>query len=228
MAMPTGPTGPGIKRGWPPSPAVVAQRLERMNRGRVAKRAEREAEARALGEELSGLSLDALRTRISTRYWTAAIYHVGGYSAVEIARVLGYAQVDGAMRVLKHPVVVRVIGLLREAQMQRVLRGEFGVAATAKAAAPQVMQHVVELAGAQKDAATGERVGRAKRDADALRAAELTLTVSGDKVERKAMLHLHVLEEMSEAELEALAADGQWPERYRGVGLLAGPGEGEP
>src|SRR4029453_2420111 len=53
-AMPTGPTGPGIKRGWPPSPAVVAQRLERMNRGRVAKRAEREAEARALGEELSG------------------------------------------------------------------------------------------------------------------------------------------------------------------------------
>jgi hypothetical protein len=36
-----------------------------------------------------------------------------------------------------------------------------------------------------------------------------------------------VLEEMSEAELEELAANGQWPERYRGVGLLSGLGEGE-
>jgi hypothetical protein len=70
-------------------------------------------------------------------------------------------------------------------------------------------------------------VGRARRDADALRAAELTLTVSGDKVERKAHLHLHVLEEMSEAELEALAGQGVWPERYRGVGLLGGPGTEE-
>jgi hypothetical protein len=86
---------------------------------------------------------------------------------------------------------------------------------------------VTELAGGKK-AADGGRVGRAKRDADALRAAELTLTVSGDKVERKALLHLHVLEEMSEAELEDLAARGAWPERYRGVALLTGSGEGEP
>jgi hypothetical protein len=198
-----------------------------MARGRAQAKEARVAEARALGEELSGLTLDALRERISTRYWMAAVYSVGGYTAVEIARVLGYAKVDGAMRVLKHPVVVRVIGLLREAQMARVLSGEFGVAAQAKAAAPAVMEHVTELAGAKK-AADGSRAGRAKRDADAIRAAELTLTVSGHKVERTAHIHMHVLEEMSEAELEALAADGQWPERYRGVaGLVPGPEGGD-
>jgi hypothetical protein len=106
-----------------------------------------------------------------------------------------------------------------------VLRGEYGVTAQAQAAAPAVMEHVTELAGAQKQA-DGTRKGRAKRDADALRAAELTLTVSGHKVERQAHLHLHVLEEMSEAELEALATGGTWPERYRGVaGLVTGPAE---
>jgi hypothetical protein len=87
------------------------------------------------------------------------------------------------------------------------------------------MEHVTELAGAQKQA-DGTRKGRAKRDADALRAAELTLTVSGHKVERRAEVHLHVLQEMSEAELESLATSGEWPERYRTVqGLLPGPEE---
>jgi hypothetical protein len=36
-----------------------------------------------------------------------------------------------------------------------------------------------------------------------------------------------LLSELSEAELEALASAGQWPERYRGVaGLVTGPPEG--
>jgi hypothetical protein len=155
-----------------------------------------------------------------------ALLHLGGYDLPQIARALGYANHTGAQKAMKHPAVQRVIQLVREAQVERVLRGEYGVAATAKAAAPEIMAHVTELAGARKDPATGERRGRARRDADALRAAELTLTVSGDKVERKALLHLHVLEEMSEAELEALAGRGEWPERYRGVaGLVPGPPE---
>jgi hypothetical protein len=154
--------------------------------------------------------------------------HLGGYGVTEIARGLGYATVDGVNRVLAQPAVGRLIELIRRAQLERVLQGAYGVAATAKAAAPEVMAHVTELAGARKDRATGERVGRARRDADALRAAELTLTVSGDKVERKAVAHFHMLEEMSEAELEALAGRGEWPERYQGIGLLSGPGEGEP
>jgi hypothetical protein len=224
--MPSGPTGPGVRAsGWPPSPAVVAERLESMARARRSK-AERLDAMRRFAEEAAGMPLDELRRRCTQRQWTAAVYHVGGYTAADIARVLGYAKIDGAIRTLKHPAVVRVIELLRAAQMERVLRGEFGVAAQAKAAAPAVMGHVTELAGARQDEATGERRGRAKRDADALRAAELVLTVSGDKVERKAQVHLHVLEEFSEAELEELAARGAWPERYQGVaGLLPGGGD---
>lgn len=214
--------GPGIKRGWQPSPAVVAERLARMNRARRSHRAERLAAQRQLVEQLSGLSLETLVRGVSTRQWTVAVMHLGGYDLTETARALGYATVNAVTRVLQQPAVQQLIARIREAQLERVLQGNYGVAAAAKAAAPTVMEHVTELAGGKK-AADGTRAGRARRDADALRAAELTLTVSGDKVERKATLHLHVLEEMSEAELEALAAGGVWPERYRGVGLLGGP-----
>jgi hypothetical protein len=169
------------------------------------------------------MSLEELRRTTPTRFWTVAMLHLGGYDAASIARTIGYSGVAGAVRALKHPAVQRLIQLVREAQVERVVRGEYGVTAQAQAAAPAVMEHVTELAGANKTK-TGERVGRAKRDADALRAAELTLTVSGHKVERRAELHLHVLQEMSEAELEALATGGEWPERYRTVqGLLPGP-----
>jgi hypothetical protein len=220
--------GRGIKRGWQPSPVLVAERLTRMNGTRRARRAEREAGARQLAEELAAMPLDVLLTHVTTRQWTVAVMHLGGYGVTEIARALGYATLNGVNRVLQQAEVVRLIEVIRRAQLERVLQGTYGVAATAKAAAPAVMEHVTELAGAKKDRATGERVGRAKRDADAIRAAELTLTVSGHKVERTAHLHLHVLEEMSEAELEALAGRGEWPERYRGVGLLSGPGTEEP
>jgi hypothetical protein len=216
--------GPGVKGGWVPSPAVVAERLERMARGRRTK-AEKSAELQRFAEQAAGMPLDELRRRCTQRQWTCAVYHVGGYTAADIARVLGYATINGAIRTLKHPAVQRVIDLLRAAQMERVLRGEFGVAATAKAAAPEVITHVTELAGAQRDRETGERRGRAKRDADALRAAELVLTVSGDKIERKANVHFHVLEELSETELEGLAERGEWPARYHGIaGLLPGGG----
>jgi hypothetical protein len=209
-----------------PPPAVVAERLAAMHAAGARTRVARQAAQRAWVEAVAGMSLEELRRTTPTRLWTVALLHLGGYDLPQIARALGYANHTGAQKALKHPAVQRVIQLVREAQVERVLRGEYGVAATAKAAAPEIMAHVTELAGARKDPATGERRGRARRDADALRAAELTLTVSGDKVERKALLHLHVLEEMSEAELEALAGRGEWPERYRGVaGLVTGPTE---
>jgi hypothetical protein len=84
------------------------------------------------------------------------------------------------------------------------------------------MEHVVELAGAKKGA-DGARLGRARRDADALRAAELTLTVSGDKREQTAALHVHLFESMTDDELEALAERGIWPDRYAQM-QLPGPG----
>src|SRR5215831_10140455 len=203
---------------------MVAERLARMNHGRHQRRAEREAAAQRLAEELVGLSLGALVKHVSTRQWTVGVMHLGGYGVTEIAHALGYATVNAVNRILAQPEVQRLIAVVREAQLDRVLRGEYGVAAVAKAAAPAVMEHLAELAGGQKDQRTGERKGRARRDSDAIRAGEVVLTVSGDKTERTAHVHIHVLEEFTDQELEVFSRDGTWPERYRGAAaLLPGP-----
>jgi hypothetical protein len=176
---------------------------------------------RRLVEDASGMSLDDLRRAIPTRYWSVAMAHLGGYDDTTIARSLGYATSSVVARVLRHPVTRALIEKIQQEQLQRVLEGSYGVQAQARAAAPAVMEHVVELAGARKGA-DGERVGRARRDADALRAAELTLTVSGDKREQVEVLHAHLFQEMTESELETLAEDGVWPERYAAM-QLPGP-----
>jgi hypothetical protein len=221
-------TGPGTKPHPGPSPAVVAERLAHMRVAAKASREERILEQRRWLESLSGMSLEALRKSTPARLWSVAMLHLGGYDQVAIARAIGYTNVSAAAKALKHPAVRRIVELVRDAQLERVMRGEYGVAATAKAAAPSVIEHVAELAGGVKDRATGVRVGRAKRDSDALRGAELLLTVSGDKVERKAILHAHIFEQMTDVELEALAARAEWPERFKGVaGYLPGGGDGE-
>ena len=193
------------------------------------RRAERRRESVAALEALAGASLDELRRKLPTRYWVLAMLALMGKSTREIAALVGYAGSAPVVRVLRHPAVVRLIEAVREAQLERVLSGTYGVAAAARAAAPAVIEHVAALAGGVKDRATGERVGRAKRDADALRGAELLLTVSGDKMARTATTHVHaLLEEFSDDELEAFAERGLLPERYQGVaglfGALDGPG----
>jgi hypothetical protein len=224
-AVPRWRTGPGTKRHPGAPPAVIAQRLAEMQQRAASGRAARGAAYRAWLAEVAGMGLEELVRTTPRRHWLVAMAHLGGHDTTAIARIVGYTNATAAAKALKHPAVARLIEVIRRAQVERVLTGEYGVAAQAKAAAPAVMEHVTELAGAKKGAA-GERVGRAKRDADAIRAAELTLTVSGHKVERTAHVHLHVLEEMSEAELERLAEVGEWPERYRSVaGLVPGPRE---
>ena len=204
--------------------------VERLAQMRVAARAsveERKLEQRRWLESLSGMPLDELRRSTPARLWSVAMLHLGGYDVMAITRCIGYTNHAAASKALKHPAVRRIVELVREAQLERVMRGEYGVAAVAKAAAPAVMEHVAELAGGVKDRTTGERRGRARRDSDALRGAELLLTVSGDKVERKQILHAHLFEQMSEPELECLATTGEWPERFKGVaGYLPGPREG--
>jgi len=218
--------GDGTKRSPGPPAAIVAERLRMMHVAAKASRAERKAEQTRWLEGLSGMTLDELRRTTPGRYWSVAMLHLGGYDAAAIARCIGYTNVAASIKALRHPAVKRIIELVRQEQLERVMRGEYGVAATAKAAAPAVMEHVAELAGGVKDRATGERKGRARRDADALRGAELLLTVSGDKVERKQILHAHLFEQMSDAELEALAVRGEVPERLKGAaGLLVGPVE---
>src|SRR5215813_877858 len=199
----TGEPGTQLHRGAPPE--VLAERVAAMQAARVRSYGERKAAARAWLAACTGMSLEALRHSTSARLWSVAMLSLGGYDAAAIARAIGYTTVQAAAKALKHPAVVRIIALVREAQLERVMRGEYGVAAAAKAAAPAVMEHVAELAGGRKDKATGARKGRARRDSDALRAAELTLTVSGDNIARKASVTFHIFEQMSDAELESLA-----------------------
>jgi hypothetical protein len=215
-------TGAGLKQGWEPSPALVAQRLARMQGAQRQAAATRADALRRLAEDASGMTLDELRRAIPTRYWTVAVAHLGGYDDVTIARSLGYATSGVVARVLRHPAVRALIEKIQQAQLQRVLEGTYGVQAQAKAAAPHVMEHVVSLAGGKKGA-DGERIGRARRDSDALRAAELTLTVSGDKREQVAALHVHIFNQMTDDELERLATDFEWPERFAQM-QLPGPG----
>jgi hypothetical protein len=228
MAEPAGKTGVGTKTAHPGAVDARA-RLAQARAVAAATRAARVAAQERWLASVTDLSLDELRTTAPARFWTVAMLHLGGYDATAIARAVQYTSHAAAVRALKHPAVVRIVALVREAQLERVLRGEYGVAAQAKAAAPAVMEHLTELAGGRKDRATGARVGRAKRDADAVRAADLVLTTSGDKVARTAHVHFHVLEQLSDAELEAFSARGEWPERLAGVGgLLPGPAGGDP
>jgi hypothetical protein len=190
----------------------AASRLARMHAARRTP-AERRMEAQRLALAVTGMTLDEARRHIRPREYSVAALHLGGMSLRQIQETLGYSQPGSVRSVLHRPVVERFIQLVRDAQVERLLAGTYGVAAAAKAAAPAVMECVAELAGGRKDRATGARIGRAKRDADAIRAADLVLTTSGDKVARAAHLHLHVLEELTDVELEALAARGEWPER---------------
>jgi len=218
--------GEGTKKNVGPPAAIVAERLAKMHVASRASREERKAEQRRWLESLSGMSLEELRKTAPARFWSVAMLHLGGYDSCSIARCIGYTNHAAAIKALRHPAVKRIVELVRAEQLERVMRGEYGVAAQAKAAAPAVMEHVAELAGGVKDKVTGERRGRARRDSDALRGAELLLTVSGDKVERKAVIHAHLFEQMSDAELEALAVRGEVPERLKGAaGLLVGPVE---
>src|SRR4030095_12598240 len=130
------------------------------------------------------------------------------------AAPLGSRSEQGVNAALQRPDAQQLIARIRQAQLDQVLQGKFGVQATAKAAAPELMSHLAELAGAKKDR-EGTRHGRARRDADAIRAGELVLTVSGDRVERHASLNVHAwLEDLSTPELEAFAASRLVPERY--------------
>jgi hypothetical protein len=219
---------PPLARRRPDVPVeVLAARTLSLATLGPRRRAERMKESVAELEALAGASLLELRKKLPERYWLLAMLSLRGMSVREIAAQVGYAGPTPVLKALRHPAVRRLVEQVRAEQLERVLSGTYGVQATAKAAAPEIMAHVAELAGGVKDRATGERKGRARRDADALRAAELTLTVSGDKVARTATTHVYtMLEEFSDAELEALAERGELPERYQGIAGLFGASTG--
>src|SRR5262249_4669541 len=165
------------------------------------------------------------KRHVNGRQWMAAAFAASGATEPEIARALelrgGRVSVH---RLVRHPVVVRIVQLIRDEQLARVLRGEFGVQSQARAAAPAIMQHLTDLAGAAAPDGEGKRPGRARRDADSIRAGELVLDVGGYRVHRHQHEHVHqmLFQEMTDVELETLASAGTWPERLRDA--LAGAG----
>jgi hypothetical protein len=212
-------TGPVV------DPEEVARKVAAMSLGRAQAREERVAAEAALLERVSGMGLEELRRHTTTRQWLCAMGECSGATEPEIARLLGLK--GGAVsvhRLRKHPVVRRLVQLIQDHQMQLVMRGQFGAQATARAAAPAVVEHLTELAGAQRER-DGSRRGRATRDRDAIAAGQVVLDVAGVRVQRHQHqhLHMHILEQLSDAELEAYSTRGEWPERFEGA--LAPPGD---
>jgi len=197
-------------------PDTTARKVAAMAVGRAAAHQERLAAETALLAGLAEMPLEELTRHATGRQFMTAVLAATGATEEEIARALGLrgGRVS-AHRLRKHPVVERLVALIRAHQLALVLRGEFGVQSQARAAAPSIMQNLVELAGVAAPDAAGTRPGRAKRDADSIRAGELVLDVGGYRVQRHAHQHVHMvlLEEMSDQELERFAADGTYPER---------------
>ena len=132
-------------RGGKPFPPAVstAVALERL---RVAHRRSREkhAQYRALAAAFFEMPLDDVRKWVRPRHFEVALMHLGGYDMQTIARACGYKDRVRIELILKRPEIARYIALIREAQEARVIAGEFGVRAAAKAAAPRAMKRIVD------------------------------------------------------------------------------------
>src|SRR5262245_53915755 len=210
------------KRKAPPvlDGETTARAVAQMALGRGRAHRERLAAQKALLERLSEMPLEELKRHVNGRQWMAAAFAASGATEPEIARALELrGGAVSAHRLVKHPAVQRIVQLIRDEQLARVLRGEFGVQSQARAAAPAIMQNLTELAGAAAPDGEGHRPGRARRDADSIRAGELVLDVGGYRVHRHQHEHVHqvLFEQMTDAELEHLAETAEWPERLQGV-----------
>jgi len=110
-----------------------------------------------------------------------------------------------------------MVELIQQHQLQLVLRGEYGAVNQAKAAAPAIVQNLCELGGAAPPDAEGKRPGRAKRDADSIRAGEAVLGVAGLQRQQHHHVHEMLFSQLTDSELEHLANTGTWPDRLQGA-----------
>jgi hypothetical protein len=194
----------GFHSGRTLSPEGVARNLEQLRRGHRRWR-ERQRALPAAVAELKDLA--QLRGALRNRHFEVALYDLGGFSLRQIAEAMGYADHKAVQRVLRRPDVTALIQRVREAQLERVIAGDFGVRAQAKASAPKVMKQI---------AALGE--GAAVKDADKIAAGKVVLQVAGELVDQRVTHHFqHVIAGMTIEELRTLRARGEWPARYREI-----------
>src|SRR5262245_44162362 len=205
-------------------PEATAGKVARMALARAAAHEERLVAQAKLLTEYTAMDLDELRRPATTRQWLAACMEASGATGPEIGRMLGLKGGKvSAHRLKQHPIVRRLVQLIQDHQLALVLRGEYGAINQARAAATGIVQNLTELAGATAPDATGTRAGRAKRDADSIRAGEVVLNVAG--LQRQQHYHVHevLFAQMDDGELETFANTGAWPDR---LAEAAPPGGG--
>jgi DNA-binding CsgD family transcriptional regulator len=190
-------------------PKDMAHRLEKLRHGN----ADWHARARAKkAKVIIGDLLDpkVLCTQVSRRHLEVAFLFLGGMTLADIATCMGYAPKTGrghVSQIMHRPEMVALVARVREAQLERIISGEYGVRAQAKAAAPKAMKKAIDL------------VEDAAKDGDKLRAVDTVLTVSGDKVERQEHLHTHaLLGQMDAGQLRRYADTGELPPHLAHIG----------
>jgi hypothetical protein len=210
------------KRRPPPDPTIVARRLAEMLRGKAEYQARRKVH-RAVATDVAAMARIAnpaeARTYLTRREEEIALMWLGRYQLHEISTIMGLKDKNVVRRLLKRPAVARFVSLVEAAQLERIIAGEFGVRAQAKAAAPRVMRRMIEKAGGIEDE-TGRPTSMAARDADAIRAGEVVLGASGDKAPPEEHLHKHLhlaVGSLTTEELRRLAETGEWPTRYQAL-----------
>jgi hypothetical protein len=196
-------------------PKVAAASLAKMREG--LRRWHKDRKGAVIDASKDMLDVTNLRG-FNRRHLEVCMMYLAGLPYEVIREVLCYTARSAIVKVLRRPECAKLIDDVRREQLNHVIRGEFGVRAAAKAAAPMIIKRVIEKAGGN-EGPDGKPVGMAAKDADALRAADLSLTISGDKVERSEQLHTHVLlGQMTPEELRAYADHGVWPKRLEHIG----------
>jgi hypothetical protein len=211
---------PGGRRAWAQvSEAEGIARLARLQVGqwRRASAAEQRAAAAQVALDVTGLALAEARRHRRSREWVIAGLYAGGWSYAKIAEAFDYAQPCTVRRVVWRPAVQQLLQRVRANQIEEILSGAYGVKVAARAAAPRVVEHVCDLAGAWREP-DGTRRGRAARDRDCLRASVLVLGLAGHTgTQRPDPGEYPWLEECSETELEDYASRGIVPARFAAV-----------
>lgn len=144
-------------------------------------------------------------TPVSHRHHQVLVYYLMGLEPMEIARAVGYKHARKIHKVLALPHMKAAIRKVEEMQLERIVSGEFGVHAAAKANAGRAMKRIIDEVD-NADAAPRER----------LKASELNLKISGDLVDKKVHAHLHTLVKgFTDDELRDFVQHKRWPERLR-------------
>ncbi len=119
-----------------PSPAVLAERLEHLQRGHRRWRAERATAKAALSALYQELPAEELFQRVPAKLASAVSLHLAGWTYPAIAVAIGYSgrpsSATTVMKLLRRPEARKLIREIRQRQFDRLVTGEFAMPAAAR------------------------------------------------------------------------------------------------